>query len=108
MLSIIIPSRSPQYLQQTIDDLLTKAEGPVEIIVVMDGLWAPLKDDPRVIILHHGGVHASKGMRASINAGVAISTGTHIMKIDEHCTVDQGYDVKLKADCEENWVVIPH
>ena len=107
MLSIIIPSRSPQYLQQTIDDLLTKAEGPVEIIVVMDGLWAPLKDDPRVIILHHGGVHASKGMRASINAGVAISTGTYIMKIDEHCTVDQGYDVKLKADCEENWVVIP-
>ena len=107
MLSIIIPSRSPQYLQQTIDDLLANAEGSVEIIVAMDGVWAPLRDDSRVTILHHGGVHQSKGMRATINAGVAISNGTHIMKIDEHCTVGQGYDIKLKADCEENWVVIP-
>ena len=29
------------------------------------------------------------------------------MKIDEHCLLDQGYDTKLKADCEDNWVVIP-
>jgi len=109
MLSIIIPSRSPQYLQKTIDDLLAKAEGEVEVIVVFDGIWPDpvLKPNKQVIILHHGTVHESPGMRASINLGVAVSKGEYIMKIDEHCMVDQGYDLKLIADCEDNWVVIP-
>lgn len=109
MLSVIIPSRNDQFLQKTIDDLLLKAEEPIEIIVVLDGYWptTPLKDDPRVIIAHHGTLHDSLGMRESINAGVRLSKGEYIMKIDEHCMVDQGFDVKLKSDCEDNWVVIP-
>ena len=109
MLSIIIPSRSPQYLQKTIDDLLTKAEGEIEIIVVFDGCWSVpmIKDNPKVRIVHHGTVHNSKGMRETINQGVAVSKGEYIMKTDEHCMFDQGYDLKLIADCEDNWVVIP-
>jgi glycosyltransferase involved in cell wall biosynthesis len=109
MLSVIIPSRSPQYLQQTIDDLLLKAEGEIEIIVILDGYWPDpmIKEDKKVIILHHGTVHENPGMRESINAGVAISKGDYIMKIDEHCMVDQGYDVKLIADCQDDWVVVP-
>lgn len=109
MLSIIIPSRSDQYLQKTVDDLLNKAEGEVEVIVVYDGRWADpiLRDDPRVIQVHHGEVHNNLGMRESINAGVRISIGSYLMVIDEQCGVDQGYDVKLAADCEDNWVVIP-
>lgn len=109
MLSVIIPSRSPQYLQETVDDLLNKAEGEIEVIVVLDGHWPNpmLKDDERVRIIHHGIQHDNKGMRASINAGVALSKGEFIMKIDEHTMFDQGYDVKLVADCEDNWVVIP-
>lgn len=108
--SIIIPDRNGQpYLQQTIDDLLAKAEGDIEIIVAIDGLWAdpPVKHHPKVIVFHHGTVHNNFGMRASINKGVLISSGEYIMKIDEQCIVDQGFDTKLKADCEENWVVIP-
>jgi hypothetical protein len=46
-------------------------------------------------------------MRESINLGVDIARGEYIMKLDEHCVMDQGYDLKLKADCEDNWVVIP-
>lgn len=109
MLSVIIPSRSDQYLQKTIDDLLQKAEGEVEIIVVLDGYWPNpmLRDDPKVFILHHGMIHDNVGMRGSINAGVDIACGEYIMKIDEHCMVDQGYDVKLVADCQDNWLVIP-
>jgi len=109
-LSIIIPSRSPEnYLQKTIDDLLLKAEGSVEIIVVFDGVWPEevIKDDKRVRLIHHGTIHNSNGMRDCINKGVAVSSGKYIMKIDEHCMVDQGYDVKLIADCEDNWVVVP-
>lgn len=109
MLSAVIPSRSDQYLQKTVDDLLAKAEGKVEVIVVYDGRWADtiLRDDPRLIQLHHGTMHDNYGMRASINAGVRISKGEHLLIIDEQCGVDQGYDVKLAADCEDNWVVIP-
>lgn len=109
LLSVIIPSRDPRYLQKTIDDLLNKAGGEIEIIVVLDGLWHdPMpKEDIRVVIVHHGTQFNNKGMRESINKGMALACGEFVMKIDEHCMLDQGYDIKLKADCEEDWVVIP-
>lgn len=109
MVSIIIASRVAQYLQQTIDDLLGKAEGEIEIIVVLDGYWPNpiIKNDPRVVIVHQGTIHDNIGMRGGINTGVTIAQGEYIMKVDEHCMVDKGYDVKLAADCEDNWVVIP-
>jgi glycosyltransferase involved in cell wall biosynthesis len=109
MLSVIIPSRVPEYLQKTVDDLLSKAEGQIEVIVVLDGYWPDpmLKDDARVKIIHQGTFHNNRGMRAAINAGVAIAKGDYIMKCDEHTMWDQGFDVKLAADCEDDWVVIP-
>lgn len=109
MLSVIIPSRQPQYLQKTIDDLLAKAEGEIEIIVVLDGYWPDemLNDDKRVRIIHQGIYHDNLGMRAAINAGMAVARGDYVMKCDEHTMWDQGFDLKLAADCEDNWVIIP-
>ena len=105
-LSVIIPSRNEVFLQNTINDLLKNARGDIEIIAILDGYWpAPIiADDPRVVLIHRS---ESKGMRGGINLGVAISTGEYIMKIDAHCMVDEGFDIKLIADCEDNWVVIP-
>jgi len=110
LLSIIIPSRSPEYLQKTVNDLLAKAEGEIEIIIVLDGVWADNFDydcDKRVKIIHHGTVHNSLGMREGINRGMAVAKGEYVMKCDEHVMMDQGYDVKLKADCGEHDVIIP-
>src|SRR5258705_566929 len=110
LISIVIPDRMGQpYLQKTIIDLLAKAEEEIEIIVVEDGVWPnpPLLDDPRVIQIHQGSQFNSLGMREAINRGIAVSHGEYIMKIDEHCMVEQGFDKKLKADCDDNWVVIP-
>lgn len=109
MVSVIIPSRNSMFLQRTIDDLFAKAKGDIEVIVVLDGYWPdpPLINRKNLVIMHHGEVHNNKGMRASINAGVALSKGSHIMKIDEHCILDQDWDSKLLADCEDNWIVIP-
>jgi len=109
MVSVIIPSRDDRYLQPTVEDVLAKAEGEVEVIVVLDGCWTSpvLRPDKRLTVIHHGTMFDNRGMRASINAGVAISRGEYIMKIDEHCMMDQGWDKKLIADCEDNWVVIP-
>lgn len=109
MLSVIIASRVDQYLQRTIDDLLRKSEGQIEIIVVLDGYWPTpiVRDDPRVRILHHGTIHDNYGMRSSINIGMRLARGEYVMKIDEHCMVDENFDTKLKLDCEDNWVIIP-
>lgn len=109
MISVIIPSRVDQYLQNTVDDLLQKAETEVEIIIVLDGYWPDpiIRDDPRVVLLHQGEFHKNLGMRKAIDAGVLLARGDYIMKIDEHCMVDQGWDAKLLADMQDNWVVIP-
>jgi glycosyltransferase involved in cell wall biosynthesis len=108
--SVIIPDRNGMpYLQKTVDDILVKARGDIEVIVVCDGIWPDpaLTDDPRVNIVYHGSVHNNLGMRASINKGVAVSKGKYIMKVDEHTMLDEGFDVKLVANCADNWVVIP-
>lgn len=110
MLSIIIPDRNGQpYLQKTIDDLLSKAKGDIEIIVVCDGTWPnpSLKNSSRVIVVHQGTHFDNPGMRAAINKGMSVANGEYVMKIDEHCMVDEGFDLKLIADYKEGDVVIP-
>lgn len=108
-LSVIIPSRRERYLQQTIDDAISKAEGSIEVIVVLDGYWPdpPLKKYDNLIVIHHGAENENKGMRQCINAGMNMAKGKYLMKTDGHCLFDQGFDVKLIADCKDNWVVIP-
>jgi glycosyltransferase involved in cell wall biosynthesis len=110
LVSVIIPSRGGQpYLQSTVTGLLNNAREDIEIIVVCDGIWPDplLLDDKRVIIVHHGTQFNSRGMKEGIMQGIAIARGEYIMKTDEHTMFDEGWDVKLKADCEDNWVVIP-
>lgn len=105
--TIVIPSRNEIFLHKTIKDLLKNAGGDIEIIPILDGYWPDKEEiivDDRVTYLHKGG---AEGMRPGINSAVAVSTGKYIMKIDGHCMVDKDFDLKLKADCEENWVVIP-
>lgn len=105
LVSIVIPARNEQFLQRTIEDLLEHAEEEIEIIVNLDGYWPdPLFEHPQVRYIHKG---EAQGMRQGINSCVAIARGEYIMKIDGHCMVDQGFDTKLKADIEDNWVVIP-
>jgi glycosyltransferase involved in cell wall biosynthesis len=104
--SVVIPSRHERWLQNTIDDLLKKASEDVEVIAVHDGAWpAPyLKDHPKVTQIHWS---ENRGMRAGINAAVAISTGDYILKADGHTLWGEGWDEILKRDCEEDWIVVP-
>jgi len=106
VVSIVIPSRSEKFLANTVDDLLKKAKGEIEIIVILDGALpvTPLPTDDRVHVIFRG---ESRGMRNGINSAVAIANGKYIFKIDAHCMVGEGYDKILAASCEKNWVVIP-
>lgn len=106
MLSVLIAARNEKYLQKTLDDILANAEGDIEIIVVLDGYWPeqPIPDNKKIILIHHT---ESIGQRQSINEAAKIAKGEFIMKLDAHCAVDKGFDVKLVADCEPDWTVVP-
>lgn len=106
MLSVIIPSRNEKFLIPTIEDLLKKAQGEIEIIAVLDGYWPDpqVPDYPEVKLIHRG---EAQGMRPAINAGVALASGEYIMKTDGHCMFDEGFDVKLIENYVEKSVMIP-
>lgn len=104
MLSIIIPARNEKYLNKTVGDLLAKAAGQIEIIQVLDGYWDNPLADPRVKVIHRG---KARGMRAAINAGVAIAKGEYILKTDAHCLFAPGFDLELIASCEDDTVIVP-
>jgi glycosyltransferase involved in cell wall biosynthesis len=103
---VVIPSRKERFLAPTVKDALEKASGSVEVVVTLDGYWPdpPLPEDPRLILVHRG---QARGMRQGINSAIAASRGEYIMKLDAHCALAEGYDEALKADCEDNWVVVP-
>jgi glycosyltransferase involved in cell wall biosynthesis len=73
---------------------------------VLDNYWPDpiIKDRDNLTIVHWGG---RKGMRAAINAGAEIGKGEFLMKVDAHCLFDEGFDEKLKANCDVDWVVTP-
>lgn len=104
--SVIIPSRNEVFLQKTITDLINKASGEVEVIAVLDGYWPdpPLEDHKNLVVVHKGEAH---GMRSAINLASGIASGDYLMKTDAHCLFAEGYDEVLKADCDDNWIVIP-
>jgi len=108
-LSVIIPSREDSFLVKTVVGLLANAREEIEVIVVLDGYWPKdyVWNDVRVVVVHIGSDKNPLGMRACINAGVRVASGEYIMKLDEHCMVNEGFDVKLKASCKDNWVVVP-
>ena len=94
--SVIIPSRDEFYLAKTVQDVLVKAAGPVEVIAVLDGYWPepPLDDYPNVHLIHWS---ESKGMRAAIHAAAWIAKGEYLLKLDSHCSICERWDDILKG-----------
>lgn len=105
--SVIIPSRNEQFLTKTIKDIVSKTRIDTEVIAVLEGYWPPadeIVDHPRVHYIHHG---RPKGMRAALNAGVAMSQAKFVMKLDGHCMVGEGFDEVLASACQPDWVCVP-
>lgn len=107
MLSVLIPAREEKYLENTIRDILKNAEGEIEILVALDG-WTPNPafdvGDKRVTFFYFP---EPIGHLAATNELAKKAKYKFIMKLDAHCAVDKGFDVKLAADCEYDWTVIP-
>lgn len=104
-LSVIIPARNEIFLAQTVKNVLENIRADTEVIAICDGYWPdpPVYDHPRLTVVHHESI----GQRAATNEGARISQAKYVMKLDGHCAVDKGFDVKLMEDCQYDWTVIP-
>jgi glycosyltransferase involved in cell wall biosynthesis len=103
-LSILIPARNEEFLNVTILDLLSNMRGNTEIIVVLDGYETQVVQNPRVTVITN---KESIGQRAATNQAAKISMAKYLMKVDAHCAFDQGFDVKMIQDMQDNWTMIP-
>jgi len=93
-LSVLIPARNEVWLERTIDTVLEKSELDTEVIAVLDGYWpdSPMADRPRTTLIH---VTDPIGQRGSVNLAARASRAEFVMKLDAHCSLDQGFDRKL-------------
>jgi len=93
-LSVVLPARNEMFLKQTIDDILKNKRAKTEIIAVLDGVWTnpPIPQHPDVNVIY---VPESIGQRAATNLGVKLSRAHYIMKLDSHCSWDEGCDLKM-------------
>ena len=107
--SVLIPSRlgtnKEAYLWNTVDDLFDNAAGEIEVIVIVDG--DPPKKRPRRKGLKVRCNKTVKGNRYNVNKAASLATGKYIMALDDHCTVGEGWDEILQADCKDTWVIVP-
>jgi len=107
MLSIAIPSRNEIFLKRTIEDVLEKATGEIEIFPILDGYNIPEEEvvnDKRVKYIHF---KTGLGKRQGINAMVAVCQGEYVMSLDAHCMMAKGFDEQLIKDHRPNWVQVP-
>lgn len=105
-LSILIPARNEMFLSKTIENILENKRGRTEILVGLDGEWADpsIPDHDDVTILYSP---VSLGQRGMTNQLCRLSSAKYVMKIDAHCALDEGFDIKLMEHFEDDWTVIP-
>ena len=104
--SVIIPARKEPYIRETLRDLYAGAVGAIEVILIIDGPMPEyeIPEYKNLRIYHNSKV---QGYRPCMMAGVDVAKGKYILKMDAHCTIGDGWDKILKADCEDNWIVVP-
>lgn len=96
-LSILIPARKEIFLLNTIEDILKHSEADTEIIITLDGEWAdpPIPQNDRVNVIY---LSKAIGQRAATNIACNLSKAKYVMKLDAHCSFDQGFDrIMLEA-----------
>lgn len=77
-------------MNQTIANFHTAAEGEVEFIVILNGY--DQKVDKKAKVLRY---KDNFGERVAMNTAAYIAQGEYLLRIDGHCDVDDGWDVKM-------------
>ena len=111
--SVIIPARfetaeatpGVSVLQRTVQDILEKATGDIEVIVGFDGgPFQELPNDSRVRTIEKA---EPQGIKTMINDLANLARGKYLYKSDGHCMLGPGFDTILQNDMHWNWVVMP-
>jgi len=94
------------FLARTVEDILKNKRGSTKVLVGLDGAWADpvIKDHPDVTILHYT---ESIGQRAISNQLVKLSKAKYVMKVDAHCSFDEGFDVKMMDRMQDDYTMVP-
>jgi glycosyltransferase involved in cell wall biosynthesis len=100
MLSVVIPGRHEEWFSRTVEDVLKNIRGDSEVVAICDEVWPdpPLQDHPKLTVIHFT---TPVGQRGGMNMGARVSRAKYIAKLDAHCAVDEGFDVKLMAPYED-------
>ena len=106
-LSILMPARNEIFVARTVQDIIENKRGKTEILVGMDGAWSEpgVPDHPDVRIIYVG---QAIGQRAMTNKLARLSKAKYLMKVDAHCSFDEGFDSKLMADMQDDWTTVPN
>lgn len=106
-LSVIIPGRNEEWHAQTVEDVLSRIQADTEVICILDEVWPPnrgIQDHPRVKVVK---TTTPIGQRAATNLGAQMSRAKYVMKLDAHCRMDDGFDVKMIQAMRPDWTMIP-
>jgi rubrerythrin len=106
-LSVIVAGRNEEFHAHTVEDVLAHSHADTEVICVLDGDWPPsrgIQDHPRVKVIKTTG---AIGQRAATNIGASISRAKYVMKLDAHCRLDDGFDVKMMAKMKPDYTATP-
>lgn len=105
-LSVVIAARNEEFLARTVQGVLKNKRGNTDVIVILDGAWAEpaLESHSDLTIVYH---HVSVGQRAACNEGAKLSQAKYIMKLDAHCVVDEGFDVKMIEEMRPHYTMVP-
>lgn len=99
-LAVLIPARNEVWLPHTVRDVLQHSGSNTEVWVVLDGPSdhvVQLPTHPRLRVIE---LTTSIGQRAATNLAAAEAKAEYIMKLDAHCSMDEGFDQKLIALAE--------
>jgi len=107
MVSIAIPSKNEIFLKKTIEDVLEKATGEIEVFPILDGYDIPEDEVVKDRRVHYIRFTPGLGKRQGINAMVAVCKGEYVMSVDAHCMFAKGFDEQLVKDHRPKWVQVP-
>lgn len=105
-LTVVIPGNNEMFMRRTTEDVLAKMEADTEVVLVCDGNLPdpPVDAHPKIKVIH---TCVPVGQRAATNIGAQISRAKYVMKLDAHCAVDQGFDLKMIRLMQPDWTMIP-
>ena len=95
MISIVIPSRTEKFLTRTIQDVLEKSVGEIQLFPVLDGYDLEpheyIEDERVQYVRLPKNYYTQK--RHGINKVIyELAKGKYVMSLDAHCMLAEGWD----------------